>query len=374
MNLLEARIDLSAIAHNTRLLAEYVAPAKLMCVVKADAYNHGAPEVAKVMAQHGAHAFGVATLDEALALREAGITQEILAWIWAPEQDVRAALEHRIDLAVISPRHAQALISLGIPARVYIKVDTGMHRSGVHLDDLHEVFVLLREHPQIEVLGVMSHLACADEPNNPMNARQKDLFSQAIAMGRELGFALPTNHLANSPGVFLGQEFHYNMVRPGVALYGMEPIPGTTHGLRPAMQWVARVTVLKHVAAGEPVSYGGTWHAPTDGVLAVIPAGYADGVPRAAQGRLDVTIGGHAYPQVGRVCMDQVIVDLGDNPHGVSQGDEAIIFGPGGVSAEELAGRLSTIHYEVICRPTGRTHRVYTTDLNTGADEGERNE
>lgn len=362
MNLLTTRIDLDAIAHNTRLLKEKAGAAKLMAVVKADGYNHGMDRVAPVMAANGADAFGVATIAEALELRTVGITQPILCWIWSPEQDFAAALAADIDLAVVTPQHAHALIHAtptSSTIRVTIKVDTGLHRSGIDEAEWDAVFTLLRDAQQVEVTGLFSHLSCADEPRNGETDRQAEVFRSAIARARELGLEVPVNHLCNSPATLTRPDLHCEMVRPGVALYGMEPVSGLDHGLRPAMSWVGVTTVVKPIRKGEGTSYGLTWRAESDGFLAVIPAGYADGVPRSAQDHLRVNINGHYYPQVGRVCMDQFVVFLGENPHGVQAGDEAIIFGSGGMSATELADALGTINYEIICRPTGRTVRDY---------------
>ncbi len=336
-------------------------PVALMAVVKADAYNHGVDRVAPVMATNGADAFGVATLGEALHLRSLGLTQPILCWIWSPEQDFRAAIDAGVDLAVISTRHARALVdaSAGTPVRVSVKVDTGLHRSGVDEADWEEVFTLLRDCPGIEVTGLFTHLACADDPSDPETDRQAESFSRAIGLARDLGLEVPVNHICNSPAALTRPDLYHGMIRPGVVLYGLEPVPGLDHGLRPAMSWVGDITVVKPIRAGEATSYGLTWRAEEDGFLAVVPAGYADGVPRMAQGRIRVGIGGRFYDQVGRVCMDQFVVSLGSNPHGVTPGDEAVIFGEGGMSASELAASLGTINYEVICRPTGRTAREY---------------
>lgn len=363
MNLLTTRIDLDAIAHNTRLLKNRVGAAKLMAVVKADGYNHGMEQVAPVMAANGADAFGVATIAEALALRATGITTPILCWIWSPEQDWAAAVETGIDLAVISPRHAQVLVDAPPTSRtirVSVKVDTALHRSGVDEQDWDAVFTLLRDCGHIEVTGLFSHLSCADEPGNPETDHQAETFRRAIDRARELGLEVSENHLCNSPATLTRPDLHMDMVRPGVALYGLEPIPGLDHGLRPAMTWAGAITVVKPIRKGEGTSYGLTWRAEADGFVAVVPAGYADGVPRAAQDHLRVHVNGHDYPQVGRVCMDQFVIFLGDNPHGVTAGDEAVIFGGPGMSATELADALGTINYEVICRPTGRTVRHYT--------------
>lgn len=359
MELLTARIDLDAIAHNTRTLKQMVGDVRLMAVVKADGYGHRAVEVARVMTDNGADAFGVATLREAVELREAGIDKPILAWIWSPEQDLAEALALNIELGVPSIKHAQALVDAGVPANVCVKVDTGLHRSGVDAADWAEVFTMLRDAEHLTVTGVFSHLACADDPHNPANDRQAETFDQAIALARELGLECPLNHLCNSPGTLTRADLHYDQVRVGIALYGLEPIPGLDHGLKPAMTWASRVTVVKPIAPGESTSYGLTWTAEEAGWLAVIPAGYADGLPRDWQGKLQVGIGGKLYPQVGRVCMDQIVVSLGDNDFDVAADDEAVLFGEGGMSATQLADAVGTINYEIICRPTGRTSHEF---------------
>lgn len=357
MDLLTARIDLTAIAHNTRRLKAMVGDARLMAVVKADGYNHGAVEVARVMLDNGADALGVATLAEAGELRAAGITAPLLAWIWSPHQDFRAALREDIELAVTTPAHAAALIDAAVPGRVSVKVETGMHRAGVEEADWQPVFSSLRDTRHLEVTGLMSHLACADEPDNPETDRQAEKFRRAIATARDLGLEVPTNHLCNSPGTLTRPDLHFQQTRVGIAVYGLEPVADLDHDLRPALTWASVVGAVKPIGEGEGTSYGLTWRAGQHGHLALVPCGYADGLPRAVQGHLMVGIGGHRYPQVGRVCMDQFVVDLGDNPRGVRAGDEVIIFGAGGMSATELAHATGTINYEVVCRPTGRTIR-----------------
>lgn len=358
--MLRTRIDLDAIAHNTAIVKEMVAPARLMAVVKADGYNHGAVRVAEVMAKHGADAFGVATIPEARELRAGGIEQPILAWIWEPGEAIIDAAAEGIDLGVASLAHLRALIDAGINARVAVMVETGMHRSGIDPADWDEAFTLLANCPSLTVTGVFSHLACADDSASPVTDQQAAEFRRAIEVGRSHGLALETNHLANSPAVLNRPDLYFDQVRPGLILYGLDPLVGDASALKPAMEWVGDVIVVKPIAAGESTSYGHTWAAQRDGYLAVVPAGYADGMPRAMQNHLTVTIDGHEYPQVGRVCMDQILVDLGENPHGVKPGDEAVLFGYGGMSAQEFADELGTISYEVACLPKGRTRRVFT--------------
>ncbi|QGU06485.1 Alanine racemase [Corynebacterium occultum] len=358
MDLLRTRIDLGAIAHNTRLLKELVGAVRLMAVVKADGYNHGAVDVARTMLANGADALGVATLAEAHALREAGIRAPLLAWIWSPEQDFRAAIAADIELGIPTTAHAKALIDAAAPARVALKLDTGLHRSGLDETEWEPVFRALKTAEHLEVTGLFSHLASADDPADPETDRQAERFRSALNLARDIGLETPCNHLCNSPATLTRPDLHFQQVRVGLACYGLEPVPGLAHGLKPAMSWEASVAAIKPIAAGEGSSYGLTWRAAQDGQLALVPCGYADGLPRAAQGHLEVGINGQRYPQVGRVCMDQFVVDLGENPQEVSPGDTVTIFGEGGMSATELADGLGTINYEVVCRPTGRTVRT----------------
>ncbi|MGO2196724.1 MAG: alanine racemase [Corynebacterium casei] len=360
MSLLSTRINLDAISHNVRLLKDLVGPdVRLMCVVKADAYGHGVERVAPVMLKAGADVLGCATVDEAVALRKLGIDAPLVAWMWEPQQDLSDALSSDIVIGVPSLAHAKTLVEIEVPVKVVIKVETGMHRSGVDRQLWDEVFALLADAPHIEVTGLMSHLACADEPENPHTDVQAAEFREAIARARELGLECPINHLANSPATLSRKDLHFDQVRVGLASYGLEPIAGVEHSLQPAMTWAANIINVKPIKQGESSCYGLTWTAPADGYLAVVPVGYADGLPRSVQGSLNVTIGGKSYPQVGRVSMDQIVVDLGENPFGVQADDEAIIFGEGGQSATELADAIGTINYEVVCRPTGRTKRIY---------------
>lgn len=367
MNLLEMRINHAAITHNMGVLQDALAPGvKLLGVVKADGYNHGAVDVARTLVAAGVDYLGVATLPEALELRAAGISGPLLCWLWS-EQDtetLQAALSAGIEVGVPSMGHAHAVVDaathLSLVARCHIKVETGMHRSGVDPADWVELFDLLAASPAVRVQGMMSHFACADEPEHPMNTQQEQEFAEAVALAEQRGLTIPIKHLCNSPGALSRPQAHWDMVRAGVALYGLEPIAGREHGLIPAMNWVARVLVVKPLRRGEGTSYSLTWSAPTDGWIAIIPAGYADGVPRAAQGHLEVTIAGQRYPQVGRVCMDQMVVWLGDNPARVAPGAEATIIGRApAMTATELAEAMGTLNYEIVCRPTGRSVRVH---------------
>ena len=355
---LRTTIDLSAIAHNTRLLAEQAGDATLMCVIKADAYNHGVERCVPVMESNGADAFGVATLGEARRIREL-TDKPVLAWLWSIGEEIPDG----IHVGVPTTEHLQVLIDDPTPRTVYLMVDTGMHRSGIDEAQWADAFRRAREaeqRGQIEVAGLMSHLACADNPLDPYTDAQADAFRRAIAAARDAGLAVPCNHIANSPATWTREDLHFDMVRPGASLYGLEPVVGLEHGLKPAMTWTGQVVAVKPMKQGEPTSYARTWEAPEDGFTAVVPAGYADGVHRSWQGALEITIGDQTYQQVGRVSMDQIVIWLGDNAAGVKAGDEAIIFGAGGRSATDLAKAAGTINYEVVCAPGGRTHRTYT--------------
>ncbi|MDO4686242.1 MAG: alanine racemase [Corynebacterium sp.] len=361
MGLLSTVIDLDAIAHNTSWLKQQAGDAQLMCVVKADAYNHGADRVAGVMAAHGADQFGVATLREALRLRASGISQPVLAWVWEPGQDVEPAIDAGIDLGLPGLEHVERVVRLGRPARVALKVDTAMSRAGVVEADWDRAFSLLVDAPHVTVSGLFTHFACADVPEDPLNDLQIERFHRAIARAREFGLEVPVNHMANSPALLTRPDARFDLVRPGIALYGCNPVPGLDTPLRPAMRWESRVTVTKCISAGDGVSYGQTWQAPTDGRVAVVACGYADGLPRAIQGNLEVLIGSQRFPQVGRVCMDQVVVWLGEDAS-VQPGDRAVLFGSGAegeMTADDFADALGTINYEVICSPHGRTTRTY---------------
>lgn len=365
MSLLDTRIDLGAIAHNTGTMKSLVGGARLVAVVKANAYNHGVERVVPVMEAAGADAFGVATFAEAQRVRE--LTRKpVVAWLWAPGE----VIPEGIEVAAPSVEHLRSLVDAHTSAPVHLEVDTGMNRAGIDEEDWREAFSLAAR-AGLNVVGVMSHLACADEPDEAYNDVQAGAFRRAIDCARAQGLNVERNDLANSPATLTRGDFLFDQARVGLALYGLEPVEGADNGLRPAMSWVARVLAVRRVGKGEGVSYGLTWRAPDDGFTAVISAGYADGVARAWQGRFAVGVGGRRYRQVGRVCMDQFVVWLGDNPHGVAAGDEAVLFGSGGMSATELARSTGTINYEVVCAPTGRTQRTYRGCAKTACEKTE---
>lgn len=385
-HLAELVVDLDAIAHNVRVFREAAAPAGVLAVVKADAYNHGVDVVAPAMLDAGVEQLGVATLGEALHLREilAGLGESyasapITAWMWTPGEDLAEVFAADINVGVPSLAHARSLVDqaektqreaqVSAPVRVTLMVDTGLSRSGVSPAEWRETVELLASKTElVEVTGVMTHMASADDPKSEANNLQAARFAEAIEFCRSRGLRVPSNHIANTPATLHRPDLAYQLVRPGVGLYGIDPI-GVGVELKAAMTLRARVTTTRVVPKGEGVSYSHTWRAQRDTRTAVVALGYADGLPRSVSGKMQVTINGKTYPQIGRVCMDQIVVELGpaDGTEGstngaadVKPGDWAVIFGEGGNSADEFAELAGTISYEVLTMPRGpRVKRVF---------------
>jgi alanine racemase len=372
---------LAAIRHNVALLAGLAARsgAATMAVVKADGYGHGAVQVGRAALQAGASWLGVCTMAEALQLRAGGITARVLSWLDLPDDDYTPGVAHDIDLGVASVRQLGAVqaaaVATGRPARVHLKIDTGLSRNGAAeagWPALVDAAAKAAADGHVEVVAVWSHLAYADAPEHPTLARQAARLDAAWEVARDAGLR-PIRHLANSAATLTRSDLHYDLVRPGIAVYGLDPLgrPVSETPLRPAMTFRARVALVKRVPAGEGVSYGHEWTTPTETTLALLPVGYADGVPRrlgsqpSGVGGMRVLLGGRCRRVVGRVCMDQIVVDCGDDP--VEEGSEAVLFGPGGrgePTAQDWADALGTIHYEIA---TGlRSNRVCRTVSDSG--------
>ena len=365
----EAVVDLGAIAHNVRVLQQHAGSAAVMAVVKADGYGHGATRVAQAALAAGAAELGVATVGEALALRCDGITAPLLAWLHPPGTDFAPAITADIQIAVSSVRQLDEMLDAvtrtGTPATVTVKVDTGLNRNGAK-EEFPAMLPTLRNaraDEAIHLRGLMSHLAHGDEPEHPTNDLQAQRFTAMAAQAREQGVTFDVLHLANSPATLTRPDLAFDIVRPGVAVYGLNPVPQRGDlGLIPAMTLKCPVTAVKSVRAGEGVSYGHTWIADRDTSVALLPIGYADGVFRALSGRFDVLINGALRRSVGRICMDQFMVDLGPGAVDVAEGDTAVLFGPGTAgeaTAQDWADLLETIHYEVVTSPRGRVMRSY---------------
>ncbi|OZF41523.1 alanine racemase [Rhodococcus sp. 14-2483-1-1] len=375
-----ASVDLDAVAHNVRVLQQFAGDAAVMAVLKADGYNHGAIEVAHAAVAAGVQEIGVTTIGEALELRAAGIRVPVLAWLHRTDSDYDAAITAQVGIGVSTAAQLDAVVAaarrVGRDADLSLKIDTGLNRNGVAEADLDVVLdatAAAVAEGAVHLVGMFSHLACSDEPEHPANDAQAQRLRDAVRRATRRGTPPAVVHLSNSAATLSRPDLSFDMVRPGIALYGLSPVPQLgKFGLRPVMTLSAQVANIKKVSKGESVSYGYTWTAQTDTVVALIALGYADGVVRSLSGRFDVTIAGRRFPSVGRVCMDQFVVDLGGDGSGVAVGDEALLFGPGdrGEShAQDWADALDTISYEVVTGIRGRVRRQFV-----GARSGEATE
>jgi alanine racemase len=363
-----AEIDLDAIAHNVGTLREMTAPDVLfMAVVKADGYGHGALEIARAAMGAGADRVGVATLDEVLRLRAGGFTGPIHLLSEPPPRSAARVVDAGIVATLFSSEFATALSHAASAqqrqAVFHLKIETGMNRIGVRAEDAADFVESLRGSPGIVMEGAFTHFATADVPGDWEFDRQLERFNAAIAEFRRRGIDPGIVHAANSAATVLHPETHFDMVRCGIAVYGLHPDP-ITHGrvqLEPAMSVKARVTRVARLAMGEGVSYGVTWRAAAPTTVATLPIGYADGIRRSLSNSMQVLIGGRPCRQVGRICMDQLMVEV---PRGleVAVGDEAVLVGRQGdqdLSLEGIAELAGTIDYEIACALGARLGRVY---------------
>jgi alanine racemase len=359
----EVRVDLDAIRDNVADLRARTT-ADLMAVVKADGYGHGMLPSARAALAGGATWLGVATLGEALGLRAAGLAAPVLAWLHAPGVPLHDGVAADVDLSGASLSQLDELVTAARraerPARVHLKLDTGLGRGGASAAEwpaLVEAAAKAQAGGDVDVVGIWSHFAVADVPGHESVDRQLAAFAEGLAVAERAGISPRYRHIANSAALLTRPDAHYDMVRAGVAIYGLSPVEGD-FGLRPAMTARARVSLTKRVPAGQGVSYGLTYHTERESTLALIPLGYGDGVPRHASNVGPVEIGGRIYPIAGRVCMDQIVLDCGDDP--VAPGDVATLFGPGRPSADDWAEACGTINYEIVTRFGGsRVPRVY---------------
>ncbi|GHF85553.1 alanine racemase [Streptomyces griseosporeus] len=374
-----AEIDLAALRANVRTLRARTPGAAFMAVVKADAYGHGALPCARAAIEAGAGWVGTATPEEALAVRaDAGVPADVrvMCWLWTPGGPWREAIDADIDISVSGMWALRELTdaarTAARPARVQLKADTGLGRNGSQPDDWPELVAeALRAQAEglLTVTGLWSHFACADEPGHPSIAAQLALFREMVAYAEQQGVRPEVRHIANSPAALTLPESHFDLVRPGIAMYGVSPSPelGTPadFGLRPVMTLSASLALVKHVPGGHGVSYGHHYVTPGETTLGLVPLGYGDGVPRHASGTAPVLVDGKWRTVAGRIAMDQFVVDLGgDEPE---PGAEAVLFGPGDrgePTAEDWAQAAGTIAYEIVTRIGSRVPRVYL-------DEGE---
>ncbi len=370
----EIVVDLDAIRHNVGVLRE-LAGVTMITVVKADGYGHGMLPVARAAREAGAPWLAVATLDEVAVLRAAGDTGRILTWLTVPGEDYDDAIRADVDLTAYSLGELDEIEAaaryVGSPARLQLKVDTGLSRGGAERRDWEEFFHRARAGERDghwRLTGIWSHLACADQPEHPANDAQESAFAEALVLAETAGLEPELRHLANSAAAVLRPSARFDAVRCGIATYGLDPAPGVAHGtdLRPAMTARANLSLVKHLDAGDSVSYGHTWTASTATTVGLVPVGYGEGVPVHASNVAEVSIDGKRRPIRGRVCMDQILVDLGGDEPPV--GSDVVLFGaPGDArpTAQDWATACGTINYEIVTRIGGRMTRRYVDSTAT---------
>jgi alanine racemase len=364
-----AEVHTGLIQHNVAIIAERVAPAQIWAVVKANAYGHGAVPVAQAALAAGATGLCVAIVDEGVALRRAGITAPILVLSEQPAELAEFIVGYQLTPTITTSRGAAVIGNLAAQQQrtvpVHIKIDTGMHRVGVAPEELRQLVSYMGSQPSLTIEGVYTHFAVADEPSHPANAAQLEKFTAVIADLASLGINPPLIHAANSAAALANPDARFNMVRLGIAMYGLRPGPGVADfcaGLIPAMALKGRVSAVRWVKAGEGVSYGLRKPLAADSLIATVPIGYADGVPRAL-GTTDIPVLLNGVPRTlaGTVTMDQVMLDCAQDSM-VTVGDEVVFLGRQGehaVTADQWADAIGTIGYEITCGISPRVFRRY---------------
>jgi alanine racemase len=358
-------VDLDALADNYRAIAAHVAPARVMPILKANAYGHGLVEVARVVERLGAPYLGVAYLEEALRLRQQGVRLPVLVLGGILGSQIPRYLEQDVTLTASSIDKLQAIeaqaAALGRRATVHLKIDTGMERIGVHWYSAEKLLEAALRCRHVCVEGIFTHFANADAADLGHTRLQLERFQEVLRFYERRSLPPPLRHAANSGAILQLRESHLDLVRPGVLFYGARPSPEvpTVIPVRQAMRWVTRVVFFKVVKAGNPVSYGGEWVPSEDTRVVTLPVGYGDGYTRAMSGRAQVIVHGKRYPVVGRICMDQVMVAIGRDS--AYNGDEAVLLGGDGcaISIEEMAAWAGTIPHEVLTSINTRVPRVY---------------
>lgn len=366
-----AEIDLDALKENIQNVRKITAPgARVMGVVKADAYGHGAVEVSKVILENGADCLGVATLEEGIELRENGISAPILVLGACTETQAEELIRFDITPAVFSVgfcrTFSETAKGMGKTAEVYIKLDTGMTRIGFMadrpetIDSIAEIASL----DNIRIGGIFSHFSTSDEADDSYTKRQFAQFMEVCGELEKRGIEIPVRSIANSAAIMMYPEYHLDMVRAGIVLYGSYPseeVDKSRLPLKPVMSVRARITRVEKPGAGAGVSYGKEYITDENAVVATVPIGYADGYTRLYNGRAKMIVRGEETPVIGRICMDQCMIDV-TNVHNIKAGDEVIVFGGEGLTAETLADWIGTISYEIYCMTSRRIPRIYTKD------------
>lgn len=367
-----AVVDLAAIRANVETLAARAPSAQVMAVVKADGYGHGLVPSARAALAGGASWLGAAHVSEALALRAAGLDARILTWLYAPGAPLADAVAADVDVSVSAPWALDEVVAgarqVGRTARVHLKVDTGLGRSGSMPSEfpaLLDAALRAEASGEVRVVGIWSHFAWADAPQHPTVRAQAEVFAAMVGLAESRGARLEVRHLANSAATLTNPAVHYDLVRPGIAVYGLSPMPDLADaaelGLVPAMTLEAELALVKRVPAGQGVAYGHLYTTAAETMLGLVPLGYADGIPRHASERGPVLVGDRRLTVAGRICMDQFVLDLGPEAR-ESAGDRVVLFGPGTAgepTAEDWARASGTIGYEIVTRIGGRVPRVY---------------
>ena len=368
-----AAIDLDAVCHNISEIKKLVGPdTKIMPVIKADGYGHGAVPVAKALNKIGVDGFAVAIIEEGIALRKQGITKPILILGYTSEYQYASLIQHEIEQTVFSYEMAEAISKFAVTmkkeARIHIKVDTGMNRIGFKpTEESVGQVQRIQKLPNIKIQGIFTHFACADEEDKTSARYQKELFDQFVSKIEEKGIEIPVKHVSNSAAIMDLRECRMDMVRSGIITYGLYPseeVDKSAIDLKPALSLISHVIHVKEVGPGEGVSYGSTFVTDRKTRIATIPVGYADGYPRALSSRGRVIIRGQYAPIIGRICMDQFMVDVTDI-EGVSVMDRVTLVGADGdknITVEEAADLAGSFNYEFVCGIGKRVPRVYFQD------------
>jgi alanine racemase len=360
----KAVVDLGAIAYNVSEIRKRIGKKRdLMAVVKADGYGHGSVEVSRAVLKNGANCLGVATPEEGQQLREAGIDVPILVLGLIQPEEAYKVVDLDLEQAVCSLELAEALDQIasnaGIQINVHIKLDTGMGRIGVLPEDTLAFVRRMGRFKNLKMKGIFTHFSCADELDKTFAREQIEIFDDLVRDIEASGVKIPKKHLANSAAILDLPESYYDLVRPGIMIYGLYPSNEVSHAieLKPAMTFMTRVIFVKWVPSGRPISYGRTFTTQKETMVATLPVGYADGYSRLLSGRGEVLIKGRRVALMGRVCMDMCMVDISEIKD-VQPGEEVILFGKG-LPVDEIAEKIGTINYEVVCAVGKRVPRVY---------------
>ncbi len=370
-----AEIDLTAFRHNLQNLRKYLDPqARIMAIVKADAYGHGAVSCARIAVESGAANYlGAGVIEEGIELRENGLNAPILILGSIFPDEAEDLVRHNLATILCTQPLAQALSKEAEKqdktVSVHIKVDTGMNRLGISPENLPTLLDQVRNLKNLKIEALSTHFSSADDEDLSVTQAQLEKFQTALTILQKEGVHTPIVHCANTSALFKFPESHFNMVRPGLILYGVLPSPSLRpvidqgeNPFQPVMQWKSQIILLKPIAKNQPVSYSGSFTTQRDSLIATLPIGYADGLHRMLSNKMDVLIRGRRAPQVGNICMDMILIDVTDIPD-VQAGDEVVIFGRQGdemISVEELAVKGKTIPYEILCSVSKRVPRIYT--------------